>query len=320
MSAAPKILILNPLSDRQKTFITDVAPQATIISTDLKHAEEHIHDTEILAAWGFNNIQPIYAQAKNLRWIHALTAGVEFLLFPETQSSSVLISNSKGIHGIPMAEHVLGLILSFTRRLPLLQQQQQQHLWQRPPIDELQEINGKTMAIVGLGAIGHEIAKKAKAMDMRVIAAKREMTQEPFVDRLYRPEQLLEMLAEADFVVVALPLTDATTGLFGREQFAAMKSTAYFINVSRGAVVQEEPLLECLQAGRIAGAGLDVFVEEPLPAANRFWDLPNVIITPHLSAISPVYLDRAVKLFADNLSRYIGDKPLLTPIDKVRGY
>ena len=320
MSVAPKILILNPLSDRQKAFITNVAPQASIITTDLKHAAEQLPDCEILVAWGFNNIQPIYGLAKNLRWIHALTAGVEFLLFPETQNSPVLISNSKGIHGIPMAEHVLGMMLSFTRRLPLLQQQQQKHLWQRPPIDDLQEINGKTMAVVGLGAIGREIARKAKAMDMRVVAAKREMTQEPFVDRLYRPEQLLEMLAEADFVVVALPLTDATNGLFGREQFAAMKPSAYFINVSRGAVVQEEPLLECLKAGRIAGAGLDVFVEEPLPAANPFWDLPNVIITPHLAAISPVYLDRAIKLFADNLSRYIADKPLLTPIDKARGY
>lgn len=320
MSVAPKILILNPLSDRQKAFITNVAPQASILTTDLKHAAEQLPDCEILVAWGFNNIQPIYGMAKNLRWIHALTAGVEFLLFPETQNSPVLISNSKGIHGIPMAEHVLGMMLSFTRRLPLLQQQQQKHLWQRPPIDDLQEINGKTMAVVGLGAIGREIARKAKAMDMRVVAAKREMTQEPFVDRLYRPEQLLEMLAEADFVVVALPLTDATNGLFGREQFAAMKPSAYFINVSRGAVVKEEPLLECLKAGRIAGAGLDVFVEEPLPAANPFWDLPNVIITPHLAAISPVYLDRAIKLFADNLSRYIADKPLLTPIDKARGY
>ena len=149
MSVAPKILILNPLSDRQKAFITNVAPQASILTTDLKHAAEQLPDCEILVAWGFNNIQPIYGMAKNLRWIHALTAGVEFLLFPETQNSPVLISNSKGIHGIPMAEHVLGMVLSFTRRLPLLQQQQQKHLWQRPPIDELQEINGKTMAVVG---------------------------------------------------------------------------------------------------------------------------------------------------------------------------
>ncbi len=320
MSAAPKILIFNPISDRQKEFITAIAPAATIISTSLDQAADQIIDTEILVAWGFNNIRPFYAQAKKLRWVHALTAGVESLIFPEIVEDSVLISNSKGIHGIPMSEHVLGLMLSFTRRLNLLHQLQLHHLWNRPAINELHEINGKTMAIVGLGSIGHEIAKKAKAMDMRVIAAKREMTKEPFVDHLYRPEQLLEMLAAADFVVVTLPLTEATQNLFGKEQFAAMKPTAYFINVSRGGVVQEDQLVAALKENKIAGAGLDVFVEEPLPAASPFWDLPNVIITPHLAAISPVYLDRALQLFAKNLACYIEGKPLTTQIDKKRGY
>jgi phosphoglycerate dehydrogenase-like enzyme len=320
MSTSPKILIFNPISERQKAFITQVAPTANIVSTDIKHATEEIEDTEILVAWGFNNIRPFYAQAKNLQWIHALTAGVESLIFPETQQDSVLISNSKGIHGIPMAEHVLGLMLSFSRRLNLLHSQQLKHLWKRPELEDLHEINGKTLAIVGLGSIGHEIAKKAKAMDMHIIAAKREMTQEPFVDHLYRPEQLLEMLSVADFVVVTLPLTDATKNLFGREQFAAMKSTAYFINVSRGGVVQEDQLISALQNHTIAGAGLDVFVEEPLPETSLFWDLPNVLVTPHLSAISPVYLDRALQLFAKNLDNYINGKPLYTLIDKVRGY
>jgi len=196
MSIDPNILILNPVSDRQKAFITAVAPKARITTCDIREAPQKIRETEILLAWGFNNIQPFFANAKNLRWINALTAGVELLLFPETQTSPVILSNSKGIHGIPMAEHVLGLMLSFTRQLHVFNRQQAQHLWKRPPIEELPELNGKTLAIVGLGAIGHEIAKKCKAMDMRIIAAKREMTQEPFVDRLYRPEQLLEMLAE----------------------------------------------------------------------------------------------------------------------------
>lgn len=320
MSSSPKILILNPISDRQKAFITAAAPEATIVTADIRNAAEHIRDTEILVAWGFNNIQPFFGQARNLRWIHAMTAGVESLIFPETLNSSVLISNSKGIHGIPMAEHVLGLILSFTRCLNLLHRQQMQHLWKRPDIDALHEINGKTMAIVGLGAIGHEIARKAKALDMRVTAARREMTKEPFVDQLYRPEQLPEMLSEADFVVVTLPLTDATKNLFGREQFAVMKSTAYFINVSRGGVVQEDHLIAALKNNTIAGAGLDVFVEEPLPETSPLWDLPNVIITPHCSAISPAYLDRALQLFAENLAHYIGGTPLPTLIDKERGY
>ena len=320
MSVSPKILILNPLSDRQKGFISAVAPDATIVSTDMDHIADQISDAEILVAWGMDNIQPFYAQAGKLRWIHALTAGVESIIFPETQNSSVLISNSKGIHGIPMAEHVLGLMLSFSRRLNLFYRQQAQHLWKRPAIQDLHEINGKTLAIVGLGSIGHEIAKKAKAMDMHVIAAKREMTQEPFVDRLYRPEQLLEMLSQADFVVVTLPLTDATRNLFGREQFAAMKPTAYFINVSRGGVVQEDQLVAALKENTIAGAGLDVFVQEPLPESSPFWDLPNVIVTPHLSAISPVYLDRALQLFAKNLAHYLEGTPLPTLIDKERGY
>jgi phosphoglycerate dehydrogenase-like enzyme len=194
------------------------------------------------------------------------------------------------------------------------------HVWKRPNIDELLEINGKTLAIVGLGAIGQEIARKAKAMDMTVIAARREMKQEPFVDRLYQSEQLLEMLAEADFVVVTLPITDQTKDLIGRKHFEAMKPTAYFINVSRGGVVQENELIRALQEKQIAGAGLDVVAIEPLPEDSPLWDMPNVIITPHLSAISPVYLDRAIQLFANNLALYVQNKPLFNLIDKARGY
>ena len=320
MIADPNILVLNSVSDRQREFILAAAPQARITTCTVAEAPEKIREAEILLAWGFQNIQPFYANAKKLRWIHALTAGVEFLLFPEVQASPVILSNSKGIHGIPMAEHVLGLMISFTRCLPLFHKQQAEHIWKRPPAEELQEINGKTLAIVGLGAIGHEIAKKCKAMDMRVIAAKREMTQEPFVDRLYRPEQLLEMLSEADFVVVTLPLTDATNGLFGRDQFGAMKSSAYFINVSRGSVVQENELIAALHSQQIAGAGLDVVFEEPLPSTSPLWDMPNVIITPHMSAISPVYLDRALQLFAKNLARFINEEPLFNLIDKAKGY
>ena len=320
MSTSPNILILNPISDRQKAFITAVAPDSRISTCDIKAAPEKIQDAEILAAWGFNNIQPFFSQAKKLRWIHALTAGVERLLFSETQNSPIILSNSKGIHGVPMAEHVLGLILTFSRRLDVFHRQQAQHLWERPPIEELQEINGKTLAVVGLGAVGHEIAKKGKAMDMRVIAVKREMTEEPFVDHLYRPEQLPEMLAEADYIVVTVPLTEATAGMFGAEQFAAMKPAAFFINVARGGVVQENALIAALQARRIAGAGLDVVAEEPLPQASPLWDMPNVIITPHMAAISPMYLDRALQLFAKNLALYTSGQPMFNLVDKTRGY
>lgn len=320
MTSSPSIMILNSISDRQKAFFTAVAPDVRIVTCDIKTAPEKISDIEILAAWGFQDVQPFFHRAKNLRWIHALTAGVERLLFPEVQSSSTLLSNSRGIHGIPMAEHVLGLMLTFSRRLDVFQRQQVQHLWRRPPSEELQEINGKTLAIVGLGAIGHELARKGKAMDMRVIASRREIKQEPFVDRLYRPEQLPEMLAEADYIVVTVPLTEDTSGMFGHEQFAAMKPSAFFVNVSRGAVVQETALLEALQSRRIAGAGIDVVADEPLPPTSPLWDAPNLLITPHLAAISPLYLDRALQLFADNLALYIKDQPLRNLVDKARGY
>lgn len=320
MSNAPHILVINPLAQRHRDAILSAAPLAEIITADIAEAPGKIRDAEILVAWGFNNIEPFYDNAAKLKWINALTAGVESLVFRQTQQDEVLITNSKGIHGIPMAEHVLGMMLSFTRRLNVLLKQQMEHVWKRPNIDELLEINGKTLAIVGLGAIGQEIARKAKAMDMTVIAARREMKQEPFVDRLYQSEQLLEMLAEADFVVVTLPITDQTKDLIGRKHFEAMKPTAFFINVSRGGVVQENELIRALQEKMIAGAGLDVVAIEPLPENSPLWDMPNVIITPHLSAISPVYLDRAIQLFAKNLALYVQNKPLFNLIDKTRGY
>jgi phosphoglycerate dehydrogenase-like enzyme len=155
---------------------------------------------------------------------------------------------------------------------------------------------------------------------MEVVATKQEMTTEIFVDKLYKPEQLHEMLAVCDFVVVALPLTEKTAGLFTLEEFKAMKPTAYFFNIARGAIVREADLAKALQLGIIKGAGLDVFEAEPLPADSPLWSMDNVIITPHLAAISPCYLDRAVKLFVDNLTRYTQNREMFNIVDKKKGY
>jgi phosphoglycerate dehydrogenase-like enzyme len=263
------------------------------------------------------DIRPLSLAAPRLKWVHALTAGVEKLLFPEIAASDTILTNSKGIHGIPVSEHVLALMLAFTRGLNLLVPQQQEKRWNRVPTDEIHE---KTIGIVGLGSIGREIAKKAKGMGMEVIATKREMTTEIFVDKLYKPEQLREMLGVADFVVAALPLTEKTNGLFTLDEFQAMKPSAYFINIARGAIVRQADLVMALQLGVIKGAGLDVFEEEPLPADSPLWAMNNVIITPHMAAISPYYLDRAVKLFVDNLVRYVENREMFNVIDKAKGY
>lgn len=311
------ILVTNSLADRHMKAIKTVAPNSTIISCDLAQSSEHMADIDILVTWGAMDIRPLYLAAPKLKWIHALSAGVENLLFSEMKTNNTLLTNSRGIHGIPISEHVLAMMLSFTRGLNIFIRQQCKKQWKRSHVEE---IHDKTIGIVGLGSIGREIAKKAKGMGMQVIASKQTMTTELFVDKLYTPEQLPELLANADFVVVALPLVEETKNLFTLQEFSLMKPSAYFMNISRGAVVKEDDLVSALQQKLIKGAGLDVFEQEPLLETSPLWDMENVIITPHLAALSPNYLDRAIKLFADNLSRHIQHKEMLNVIDKSKGY
>ncbi|MDU2064029.1 MAG: D-2-hydroxyacid dehydrogenase [Sporomusaceae bacterium] len=312
-----KILVLNPLSDDQKAEIAAIDSSIEVVTSTLPEAHLEIADTDILVAWGFMHIEELFAKAPNLKWIHALSAGVENLNLPELKEKQVFLTNSKGIHGIPVSEHVFAMMLSFSRGLYLSRHKQQEHRWKRVPTDELYE---KTIGIVGLGSIGREIAKKAKCFGMNVVATKREMTTEIFVDRLYHPDEIFEMLSHCDYVVAALPLIAETENFFSQKHFDAMKQTAYFINIARGPVVVEQDLIAALQEGVIQGAGLDVFPVEPLPSDSPLWDMENVIITPHVAALSPYYLDRAIKLFADNLSRFIAKGELCNQIDPIKGY
>ncbi|SDF35472.1 D-2-hydroxyacid dehydrogenase [Sporolituus thermophilus] len=317
MIPALNILVLNHLAERHVKTITGVMPGITVHTSELAQAASFIADTDILVSWGWMDIRELFLAAPKLKWVHALSAGVENLVFPEIQASSVILTNSRGIHGIPVSEHVLALMLAFTRGLNRLIRQQTEKRWKRVPTDELHE---KTIGIVGLGSIGREIAKKAKGLGMNVLATKREMTTEIFVDKLYTPDRLVDMLAQSDFVVVALPQTEETREYFRLEHFEAMKRTAYFINIARGTVVREADLVTALEQGLIQGAGLDVFEHEPLPENSPLWDMPNVIITPHLAALSPYYLDRAVKLFADNLARFCQGGEMFNVVDKQKGY
>jgi len=313
--SALTILVTNSLADRHIKAIETVAPNCTIIPCTLEQAKDHIPTTDILLTWGSMDIRPLHLAAPKLKWVHALSAGVEELLFPEMKDT--LLTNSRGIHGIPVSEHVLAMMLTFTRGLNFFIRQQTKKVWNRVPVSE---IHDKTIGIVGLGSIGREIAKKAKGMGMHVIASKQTMTTELFVDKLYTPDKLHELLAASDFVVVALPLLEETKGLFTLKEFSVMKPSAYFINISRGGVLCQDDLITALEQGLLKGAGLDVFDHEPLEDTSPLWDMTNVIITPHLAAISPSYLDRAIKLFTDNLSRYVENKEMLNVIDKQRGY
>ena len=311
------IIVTNSLADRHMKAIKTAMPNSNVITCDLANAAQHMATADILLTWGAMDIHPLYLMAPKLKWIHALSAGVETLLFPEMKINNTLLTNSRGIHGIPVSEHVFAMMLSFTRGLTVFIRQQGKKIWKRSPVEE---IHDKTIGIVGLGSIGREIAKKAKGMGMQVIASKQTMTTELFVDKLYTPQQLPELLADADFVVVALPVVEETKNLFTIKEFSLMKPSAYFINISRGAVVNEGDLVTALEQGLIKGAGLDVFEQEPLDETSHLWDMENVIITPHLAALSPNYLDRAIKLFADNLARNLQHKEMLNVSDKDRGY
>ncbi len=317
MTPTLNVLILNPLSDRHISTITSAVPQARITVSDLTSASEYIENTDIIVAMGMTDIRPLFPQATRLKWVHALTAGVEGLIFPEMQNSQVILTNSRGIHGIPVSEHVLALILAFNRCLHQLIRQQLVKQWKRVLPDEIHE---KTIGIIGLGSIGREIAKKSKGLGMQVLATKRKSSEEIFVDKMYAPDKLLDMLALCDFVVVALPLTEETRELLRLEHFTAMKRSAYLINIARGDVIRQADLIQALQEGLIRGAGLDVFDQEPLPEDNPLWDMPNVIISPHVAASSPYYLDRAIKTFADNLARYANGGEMFNIIDKFKGY
>lgn len=313
------IVVLNSLADRHIEALKAAAPDVNIVVTDEKNALEHMPGCHILATWGWAETRHLYQAAPNLEWIHALSAGVEKLLFPEIQQADTILTNSKGIHGIPVSEHVLAMMLAFSRGLPQSLRQQQTKTWKRVPTGELHD---HTLAILGLGSIGREIAKKAKALGMNVLASKQELTTELFVDTLYPADNdsLLEMLAQADYVAATLPLTETTHELIGLEHFRAMKPSAYFFNIARGAIVKEADLITALEQKLIRGAGLDVFAHEPLPESSPLWTMPNVIITPHVAALSPAYLDRAIKLFADNLTRFIQGRDMLNVVDKVKGY
>ena len=317
--ATLNIVVFNPLADRHIELIKAAEPNVNIIVCDEKTIREHMPECHILATWGWAETRHLYQAAPHLEWIHALSAGVEKLLFPEIQSADTILTNSKGIHGIPVSEHVLAMMLAFSRGLNLSMQQQQARIWKRVPTNELHE---HTLAIIGLGAIGREIAKKAKALGMTVLASKQEMTTELFVDKLYPADSdsMLDMLAQADFVVIALPLTEDTENLIGLKQFSVMKPSAYLFNIARGAIINEADLVTALEQKLIRGAGLDVFAHEPLPESSPLWAMSNVIITPHVAALSPAYLDRAIKLFADNLTRFIQGRDMINLVDKAKGY
>ena len=311
------IVVANRLSQRHIDWVHNIVPDANIITCKDSELGQHLPTADILIAWGFINIDEHLPNAPRLRWIHALSAGVEKILSPMVAEASIQLTNVRGIHGIPMSEHVFGMMLAFSRSIAGFARQQQDAVWKRLSLTELYN---KTLCIVGLGSIGREIAKRAKAFNMRIVATKQTMTQELFVNELCPPSELDRLLGEADYVVLTVPETPDTVGLFSYERICRMKESAVLINVARGTVGSADGLIQALTEKKIAGAALDVFESEPLPESSPLWKMDNVLITPHCAAVSPLYLDRAMQCFCENLVLYMNNKSMMNVIDKERGY
>ena len=257
----------------------------------------------------------VLVKAPRLRWVHSPSAGVDADLTPEMLASPVVLTSSAGNGGISLAEHSILLMLMLSRDVPRWMRAQAERRWDHYRHGELA---GRTVGIYGLGNSGLDLAAKAKAFHMRVLGVRRRPGEpSPNVDVLCDLDQLL---AESDFVVVTAPRTPSTLGVFGRDAFARMKPTAYFVCISRGGIADDEALLEALRTGQIAGAGLDAHGVEPLPPESPFWSLPNIVVTPHNGATSDGTVRRHQEIVADNIRRFAGGEPLRNVVDKAAGY
>ena len=254
----------------------------------------------------------------NLKWIQAFSAGVNTYPLKEIRERGIILTNSSGVHGPQMTDHIMGMILSFSRALMPSIRNQRNKEWRTDYL--ISELTNKEMLVVGAGSIGKLLARKAKAFDMRVVGLKRTPEEIPYYDEVRPLEELKESMRSADYVVILAPLTPETRGLIGKAELSMMKKDAVLINLARGPLVDEPALIEALQEKRIRGSGLDVYRREPLPEDSPLWDMDNVILTPHLGGFSDISNERSVKLIAENIRRYYGGQELLNRVNLELGY
>jgi D-2-hydroxyacid dehydrogenase (NADP+) len=329
------ILVLAQIGDECLHRISATSPSLNVIDasnlviqpTFQSTKKEHEIDArlEVLLAqvdvlFGLRFIPGLIKRSPRLKWIQTMSAGVENILSTEVVDSRVVLTNVSGIHTVQITELVLGMILAFSKHLPQCLENQKKKKWERfaPVI-----LRGKTLGIVGLGSIGTGIARAGKNLGMRVVGTRRSIKaarRTRYADMVYPGDQLDRLLEESDYIVLALPYTPQTDRIIGEKELAKMKPSAFLVNIGRGRTVDEDALVSALQEKRIAGAGLDTFAIEPLPAASPLWEMPNVIITPHVAGTAEDYLVKATDIFCENLKRYLEGRRLINVVDKKRGY
>ncbi len=352
LDGVPAAIALSPILSaryrgRDLERIRSAAPGARLVTVSIEGlADGPLDDVEVLLR-GFLSAEAfdrLLARAPRLTWVHSASAGVERVLTPAGLERGLVVTNARGVFSQPIAEYVLMMILAVSRRLPQLLELQRERTWQPLEGTELRDV---TVGIVGLGSIGTAVAELAGAFGCRVVAVRRRADADaaasskaaprarrqpaaavtppvagrnPSIDRVSGPEGLPALLAESDFIVLAAPLTPETEGMIDEAALAMVKPGAWLINVARGRLIDERALLRALRDGDLGGAVLDTFRDEPLQATSPFYDLPNVIVTPHTAWSSGRVLDRSVELFCENLRRYAAAQPLLNVVDPSAGY
>lgn len=318
-------------AERLSRIAAAAAPMAVVNAASEDQAAAEIGDADAL----FGRLTPrLLAAAKALRWVQSPTASLEHYVFPELTSHPLVLTNMRGLFSDVIADHVFGYILCFARNFHVYLRNQVAGRWAPVGGEEARStftagpstvnaidkahlhLADATLGVVGLGSIGGEVARRGKAFGMRVLAVDPLQTAHEAAEAVWKAERLPDLLAAADFVVIAAPHTPDTQRMFGREQFRQMKRGAYLINIGRGAIVDLAALAAALEAGEIAGAGLDVFETEPLPAGHALWRMENVIITPHVAGCSPRIAERHLQVVLNNVGRFVRGEPLQNVVDK----
>jgi phosphoglycerate dehydrogenase-like enzyme len=316
-----KLVITHNLAQNLVEQIKQVVPDwELIVGKDKDVWQNHIKDAEVIAGWKRGLEELCLSPESKLKWVQTWSAGVDSLPLEKLQARNITLTSANGVHAYPISETIFALMLALTRKIHTYVKNQQAKTWDHANMKL--EIHEKTIGIIGVGAIGKETAKIAKAFGMKVLGVRHSGKPADHVDEMYTTDQLHIVLSQCDYVVVTLPHTKETHHLFGAEQFKQMKPSAFFINIGRGEIVVEDELIQALQDGTIAGAGLDVFETEPLQDDSPLWEMDNVIITPHTSGSTEHYDRRVVEnILIPNLKNYLaGATPSINLVDYSKGY
>ena len=319
------VLVLTAdMADKDLALLEQLPQETSLaVGTSAEAFTNLAPEADVIFNWSASGklLREVYSMSPHVKWIHSRSAGLDGQLFQELVESHVPMTNGRGVFSQSLGEFALAAILFFAKDLRRMIRNQEAGRWEQ---FDITEISGQTLGIVGYGDIGRAVATRARAMGMRILAIKRHgpplYNVDPLVDQIYRPEDRIEMMRRAHYIVAAAPLTPETRGMIGEAEFAAMMPEAVVINLGRGPVIDEAALVKALTENRIRGAALDVFDQEPLPEGHPFYSLPNVLLSPHCADHTPDWTEQAMRFFLAQFQRYAAGQPLQNVVKKELGY